>query len=171
MFDWISHDTHLSKYLVIFILSPKMNVILVDFSQEIVWPEATKKWPHWLQWRAEFSGMWHSSGFSVPPSGWSRKGWTFRVFIPFLDVMMSLMYDITIDVTESSVLQGFPARRTIIHNNWVPSQHYYTYVAVASFGSWPNPDQSHWTFLEYSVWIKWTQTIHRLLATGMTCLC
>ena len=45
VFDWISHDTHLSKYLVIFRLSPKMNVILVDFSQEIVWLEATKSDP------------------------------------------------------------------------------------------------------------------------------
>ena len=69
VFDWISNDTQLSKYLAIFRLSPKMNVILVDFSQEIVWPEATKKWPHRLQWRAEFCGMLHSSGFSVPPSG------------------------------------------------------------------------------------------------------
>ena len=29
--DWISHDTHLSKYLVIFGLSPKMDVILWVF--------------------------------------------------------------------------------------------------------------------------------------------
>ena len=70
VFDWKSYDIFLSKYLVIFRLSHKINVILVDFSQEIVWPEATKKWPHWLQWRAELSGMSHWWGLSVPPSGW-----------------------------------------------------------------------------------------------------
>ena len=46
VFDWKSYDTFLSKFLVIFRLSPKINVILVDFSQEILWPEATKSDPH-----------------------------------------------------------------------------------------------------------------------------
>ena len=36
VFDWKTYDTFLSKYLA------EINVINMDFSQEIVWPEATK---------------------------------------------------------------------------------------------------------------------------------
>ena len=76
----MSYDPNLSKYLMIMIqiclnilwflgMSFKMDVMPVDFQQEIVWPEATKDWPHCIWCGAEFEAFSHLSDFGDVPAG------------------------------------------------------------------------------------------------------
>ena len=50
-------------------MSFKMDVMPVDFQQEIVWPETTKDWPHCMWCGAEFEAFLHLSDFGDFPAG------------------------------------------------------------------------------------------------------